>query len=129
MKDVAYTYDGPKHSPNHLRLLWGTLIFFGTLDSMPVEYTLFQPSGEPLRAKIKLAFSGFASKEEESLRAKRSSPDLAHIIEVKAGETLPLLCYRIYQDSSYYPQVAKANDLVNFRNLIPGDRLHFPPLR
>ena len=129
LKDVVYTYDGTEHAPNHVRLLWGSLIFFGTLDSMPVEYTMFKPSGEPLRAKLKLVFSGFVSKEEESLRANRSSPDLAHIVEVKAGDTLPLLCYRIYQDSSYYPEVAKVNNLLNFRSLNPGDRLHFPPLR
>ena len=129
LKDVVYTYDGTEHAPNHVRLLWGSLIFFGTLDSMPVEYTMFKPSGEPLRAKLKLVFSGFVSKEEESLRANRSSPDLDHIVEVKAGDTLPLLCYRIYQDSSYYTEVAKVNNLLNFRSLNPGDRLHFPPLR
>lgn len=129
LKDVIYTYDGTSHAPNHVRLLWGALIFFGTLDSMSVDYTLFKPSGEPLRAKLKLSFSGFVSKEEESLRANRSSPDLNHIVEVKAGDTLPLLCYRIYQDSSYYAEVAKVNNLLNFRSLNPGDRLHFPPLR
>jgi len=129
LKDVVYTYDGTTHAPNHVRLLWGSLIFFGTLDSMSVEYTLFKPSGEPLRAKVKLTFSGFVSKEEESLRASRSSPDLDHIIEVKSGDTLPLLCYRVYQDSTYYAEVAKVNNILNFRDLSPGDRLHFPPLR
>ena len=129
LKDVVYTYDGTSHAPNHVRLLWGSLIFFGTLDTMSVEYTLFKPSGEPLRAKVKLSFSGFVSKEEESLRASRSSPDLDHIIEVKSGDTLPLLCYRVYQDSTYYAEVAKVNNILNFRDLSPGDRLHFPPLR
>ena len=129
LKDVVYIYDGAKHAPNIVRLLWGSLIFFGVLETMSLEYTMFKPSGEPLRAKIKLAFSGFISKEEESLRAKRSSPDLDHIVEVKSGDTLPLLCYRIYQDSSYYAEVAKVNHLVNFRSLNPGDRIHFPPLR
>ena len=126
---MVYTYDGTTHAPNHVRLLWGSLIFFGTLESMAVEYTLFKPSGEPLRAKIKLGFSGFVSKEEESLRANRSSPNLDHIVEVKSGDTLPLLCYRIYQDSTYYAEVAKVNNILNFRDLSPGDRLHFPPLR
>ena len=129
LTDIVYKYDGNNHEPNHVRLLWGSLIFFGRLESMSVDYTLFKPSGEPLRAKIKLSFSGFMSKEEEALRANRSSPDLSHQIEVKAGDTLPALCYRVYKDSSYYLEVAKANNITNFRDIEPGSKLHFPPLR
>ena len=129
LTDIVYKYDGSNHEPNHVRLLWGSLIFFGRLESMSVEYTLFKPSGEPLRAKVKLSFSGFMSKEEEALRANRSSPDLSHLIEVKAGDTLPLLCYRVYKDCSYYLEVARINNITNFRDLIPGSKLHFPPLR
>ncbi|MEN8132590.1 MAG: peptidoglycan-binding protein [Pseudomonadota bacterium] len=126
---IVYQYDGSNHEPNHVRLLWGSLIFFGRLDSMSVDYTLFKPTGEPLRAKIKLAFSGFMSKEEEALRANRSSPDLSHLIEVKAGDTLPMLCYRVYKDCSYYLEVARINNITNFRAIKPGSTLHFPPLR
>lgn len=129
LTDIVYKYDGSNHEPNHVRVLWGSLIFFGRLDTMSVEYTLFKPGGEPLRAKIKLGFSGFMSKEEEALRANRSSPDMSHVIEFKAGDTLPLLCYRVYKDSSYYPEVARANNITNFRDIRPGSKLHFPPLR
>ncbi len=129
LRDVVYTYDGSQHEPNHIRLLWGSLIFFGRLESLSLDYTLFKPSGEPLRAKVKLAFAGAMSKEEEGLKANRSSPDLSHIVEVKAGDTLPLLCYRIYKNSAYYADVARANNLVHFRKIKPGTKLHFPPLR
>jgi len=129
LTDIVYKYDGSNHEPNHVRVLWGSLIFFGRLDTMSVEYTLFKPGGEPLRAKIKLGFSGFMSKEEEALRANRSSPDMSHLIEFKAGDTLPLLCYRVYKDSSYYLEVARANNITNFRDIKPGSKLHFPPLR
>ena len=129
LNDIVYKYDGNDHEPNHVRLLWGSFIFFGRLESMSVDYTLFKPNGHPLRAKVKLAFVGFMSKEEELLRANRSSPDLTHQVEVKAGDTLPLLCYRIYKDSSYYTAVARVNDIIDFRNLKPGVKLQFPPLR
>lgn len=129
LNDVVYKYDGNNHEPNHVQLLWGSLIFFGRLTSMSVEYTLFKPSGEPLRAKVKLEFTGFMSKDEQALRAQRSSPDLSHLIEVKAGDTLPLLCYRVYKDCSYYPEVARINNITSFRDLKPGTKLHFPPLR
>ena len=96
---------------------------------MSVQYTLFKPSGEPLRAKLTLSFVQYVSQKEESARADRKSPDLTRVVEVKAGDTLPLLCYRIYKDSSYYTQVARVNKLISFRGLKPGSRLVFPPLR
>jgi len=47
---------------------------------------------------------------------------------VKAGDTLPLMCYLIYGDPKYYLAVAEANGLGNFRSLIPGMAIVFPPL-
>jgi hypothetical protein len=129
LNSVIYQYVGSRHEPSHVRVLWGTLIFFGRLESMSTQYTLFKPSGDPLRAKVDLRFIGFMSKEEEKLVANRSSPDLAHSVVVRKGDTLPLLCESIYGDGSYYPEVAQANDLTDFRNLQAGMRLHFPPLR
>ena len=89
---------------------------------------MFKPSGEPLRARVQLGFIGFMSKEEEALRANRSSPDMSHLIEVKAGDTLPTLCYRVYKDSSYYLEVARVNNMTDFRDIKPGSKLLFPPL-
>lgn len=129
IKDIVYKYDGDKHETSHVRVLWGSQIFFGRLESMTVDSKLFKSSGEPLRSKVQLEFTGFMSKEEEALRANRSSPDMSHLIEVKAGDTLPLLCYRVYRDSSYYLEVARENNLTDFRDIKPGSKLHFPPLR
>lgn len=126
---IVYTYDGEDHEPNHVRVLWGSQIFYGRLTSMSVDNKMFKPSGVAVRAKVDLAFKGFMTKEEESLTANRSSPDLSHLIEVKAGDTLPLLCYRIYKDSSYYREVARVNNITNIRSIKPGSKLHFPPLR
>ncbi|HET7793596.1 MAG TPA: peptidoglycan-binding protein [Rhizobacter sp.] len=125
---VIYRYVGDQHEPGHVRLLWGTLIFFGRLESISTSYTLFKPSGDPLRAKVQLSFMGAMSNKEAELQSNRSSPDLSHLVEVRDGDTLPLLCERIYGDPSYYPDVARFNRLVDFRRLTPGGTLHFPPL-
>ena len=106
----------------------GTIIFFGRLDAMSVRYTLFKPSGAPLRARVELSFVGTMSKKEGELVSNKSSPDLSHTVTVVEGDTLPLLCDRIYSDPSYYPDVARFNNLSDFRRLQPGQRLHFPPL-
>lgn len=129
LKDIVYKYDGDKHEPSHVRVLWGSQIFFGRLESMAVDNTMFKPSGEPLRAKVQLSLTGFMSKEEEALRANRSSPDMSHLVEVNAGDTLPSLCHRIYKDNSYYLEVARINNITDFRDIKPGIKLLFPPLR
>ncbi len=129
LKKVTYDYDGEEHEPRVVELVWGEFKFEGRLKSMSVKYTLFKPNGDPLRAKTTLSFVSFMSAEEEALTSDKKSPDLTHIVEVKAGDTLPLLCYRIYKNCSYYMEVARANSITNFQDIKPGTKLHFPPVR
>lgn len=128
LRKVAYKYDGTEHEPPVVEVSWGPMLFKARLESLDVKYTLFKPSGEPLRARITLKFSAFTTNEEVFRSASMESPDLTHLVEVKAGDTLPLLCHRIYKDSSYYLAVAEFNHLRNFRELVPGQLLRFPPL-
>ncbi|MCB1947902.1 hypothetical protein [Nitrosomonas sp.] len=128
LRNVVYTYDGSKHEAPIVQLKWGSFLFYGRVESLKFDYTLFKPSGVPLRAKVTLTFVEYQSSEEIAKEADNQSPDLTHQVEVKAGDTLPLLCYRIYQDSAYYQEVARVNDLTHFRDLKPGMLLRFPPL-
>ncbi|NRQ43798.1 peptidoglycan-binding protein [Rheinheimera sp. YQF-2] len=130
LKNVVYHYVGEKHEPSIVKLQWGqSFSFIGRLTSMTLDYTLFKPGGDPLRAKIKLNFGSYMSNKQEALKADRQSPDLTHQVLVKAGDTLPNLCYRIYRDSSYYLAVAEFNQLDSVSVLTPGRQLYFPPLR
>lgn len=129
LNQVVYSYDGDSHEPRVVRLLWGSLSFVGRLKNMTVDYTLFKPNGKPLRAKVGLEFASFKTIAEAKKEANQTSPDLTHLVEVKSGDTLPLMCHRIYKNSAYYVEVARINGLVSFRDLKPGMRLRFPPLR
>ena len=129
LNSIIYKYQGDKHEPNHVRILWGNLIFYGRLKTMSAENTLFNPEGKPIRAKIALSFKAFISSKEAALRANKSSPDLTHIVYFTAGDTLPQLCYNIYGDPAYYAKVASINKITNFRDIKLGTRLYFPPLR
>jgi nucleoid-associated protein YgaU len=128
LKAVTCAYDGSIHSPYFLKLVWGLLLFKCRLQSLILSYTLFTPNGIPLRATATAAFLGYTDEYELRARTKKSSPDLTHVLTVEAGDTLPLLCDRIYGRSDYYPQVADANGLTGFRDLRPGMQLVFPPL-
>ncbi len=128
-KKLVFTYNGDIHSPNYLKLSWGTFLFKCRMARLSLTYTLFKPDGTPLRAKAKGLFLGYNDEVELALQARMSSPDLTHVRTVKAGDTLPLMCFRIYGTSALYLQVAKANGLSDFRQLTIGSQLVFPPLK
>ena len=131
LRTVVYDYDGDEHEPTAVKIVWGNGLkeFFGRLTDMSVDYTLFHPDGTALRAKIKLNFIEARTAAQEALEAKRRSPDLTHVVRVQNGDTLPLLCYRIYKDAGKYLAIAAFNDLDNFRELEPNTLLRFPPMR
>ena len=121
-------YDGKIHKPYNIIINWGDFEFKGVLSEFTIDYKLFANDGLPLRAIGKATFLESKSVELANKEANRTSPDLTHLITVKAGDTLPLMADRIYGDSKYYLEVAKANNLINFRQLTPGQELFFPPI-
>lgn len=127
-KRLVFDYSGDIHSPKYLKLAWGTLLFKGRLQSLDLTFTLFQPDGAPLRARANLSLIGYSSESELARKANKTSPDLSHVRTVRAGDTLPLMCHRIYGQSGLYLQVAAHNRLTDFRNLVVGSQLEFPPL-
>jgi len=129
LTDVVYDYVGKNHEPSVVEVSWGKMEpFYGRLTSLSIDYTLFRASGEPLRGKVQMSFTSYVTRKEEGLDAGRQSPDLTHKVRVEAGDTLPLLCKRIYDDPFQYLFVARKNGLSSFRNLAPGTVLSFPPL-
>jgi hypothetical protein len=129
MLGLLYRVKGDKHEPNTVCFQWGDMNYYGRVETVDIDYTMFKPTGEPLRAKVKLGILGGISVKEGLLRANLSSPDLSHLVQVRAGDTLPLLCNRIYRNPAYYTVIARLNGLVDFRNLEPGTMLRFPPLK
>lgn len=129
LRKAIYGYVGNKHEPPVVQVVWGSsLMFRGRIESLKFEYTLFTPGGEPLRAKVSLSFVGYTTPAQEVKEMAASSPDLTHLVLVRAGDTLPLLCERIYRDPAYHLEVARINGLTLVRQLEPGMRLRFPPL-
>ncbi|EON78219.1 hypothetical protein ADIS_1416 [Lunatimonas lonarensis] len=128
-KKVVLDYNGDQHKPNYVMISWGSLLFKGSLTEMNVEFKLFRPDGTPLRAVAKAKFKGFVEDDLRVARENNQSPDLTHFRIVRAGDTLPLMAFRIYGDASYYLEVAKANKLMDFRNLRPGQEIYFPPIQ
>lgn len=128
-RKVVCGYVGTSHRPPYLKITWGKLISKCVCNAFDVTYTLFNPDGTALRAKIKLGLlitSDFDTKLKE---AKLSSPDLTHMRTVKAGDTLPLMTYRVYGNPLYYTDIARINGLSHINAIEPGMELYFPPIK
>ncbi len=125
---VVYDYQGELHRPRKVLLVWGTLEFACALTALNYRFTLFRPDGTPLRAVATADFREALSDGERERRENASSPDLTHLREVRQGDTLPLLAYRIYGNAALYLEVARVNKLINFRRLRPGSRVSLPPV-
>ncbi len=127
-RQVLLGYKGDAHEPRHFKLVWGkNSIFKGRVTDASFTYKLFKPDGTPIRATAKVTFKSSIEEQKRVAKDNNKSADLTHIRKVMAGDTLPLMCYRIYGDPKYYLSVAKINGLGNFRSLSPGSEIVFPP--
>lgn len=121
-------YKGELHRNSFLLLIWGTFIVTTVLKKLEIKYTMFRSNGTPLRAVLNTTFVEHTVKELELLKKVLQSPDLSTQRITDAGDKLPLMCHKIYDDSRYYLEVAGANGITNFRNVPNGAVLDFPPL-
>lgn len=127
LKAVMYNYEGEVHRPPFVKVVWGNELFEGVLVNLDITYTLFQPDGTPLRAKVNLSCREQVPQPKQSRRRQDSSPDLTHVRTVKEDDSISLMTFKIYDDPKYYLEVARANGLTNFRSLKTGEKLIFPP--
>jgi hypothetical protein len=116
-----------KRRTNYLALSWGTLRFKCRLQSLDVTYTLFNPDGTPLRAKVSATFESSHVTAGKASQAALAADHGAYLT-VGAGDDLAAMCKEVYGDSSYVLDVAAANGLDSFRKLDGADMLYFPPL-
>lgn len=127
LESIIYSYQGNTHSPNYVHINWKTDSFFkGIVTNFNVEYNLFRSDGSTLRAKVSLSIKSFYQNRDFN---SDQSPDITHVAIIKSTDTLFQLANEIYGDPKYSIEVAKANNLVNFRYIPPGTRIIFPPLR
>jgi hypothetical protein len=126
-KRVVIDYKGDAHEPRHFKLVWGeNSIFKGRVTEVSITYKLFNPDGSPIRAVAKVKFRSSIEELKRAAKENKGSPDVTHVRKVQLGDTLPMMCFRIYGDPRYYLRVAEANGLENFRSLKPGTGIVFP---
>ncbi|POY37293.1 hypothetical protein C3K47_05880 [Solitalea longa] len=124
----VFEYNGEKHRPNYLKIIWGTLLFKGVLIALDIEFKLFKPDGTPLRAIAKCTFKGTVTEELRVAKENSQSPDITHERTITASDRLSLMTFKIYNNQNFYTDVADFNRLDGFRKVKPGVNVLFPPI-
>lgn len=127
LKKVTIKPTRASHKPPFVELEWGKIHLVGSVTQFSVKYTLFNSTGDPVRASVSLSI--VEKVDEKVISREFQSPDITRIVTVKEGDSLIGLCEAFYDDPKYYIAIARYNNLSNFRSLKIGSRLEFPPLK
>lgn len=127
--DCVYQYKGNIHRPRFLIVRWGSEIKFPcVLAHMDINYSLFKPNGDPLRAKVTASFVKYDTPEAIFRANNINSPDLTHIKTFTQGSRLDLMTYKVYNDVNFFLQIARFNNQSSVRRIKTGTDLYFPPI-
>lgn len=98
------------------------------LESVSQRFTLFSPTGVPLRATLSVTLREYKALDEQLDQLNLSSPDRTHSHVVQRGETLSAVAYRYYRRPEDWRPIAEKNEIDDPRRLAPGLFLTVPPI-
>src|SRR5262249_35097398 len=126
------------HAPPRVKLEWGeggrmfnnggTAEIWCVVESVSQEFTLFSPSGVPLRAKLNVTFRDAWTIDQQLTQTPRFSSDRTKLVQVKRGQTLSEIAWQQYDNPAQWRPIAEANNLDNPRLLAAGIVLKIPSL-
>lgn len=118
------------HAPPRVRVTWGEgLSFTAIVESVQQKFSLFSPTGVPLRATLAVAFREYKPLDEQLRELKLQSTDQSKTRRVRKTDTLSRIAFEEYRDATAWRHIAEANPgVTNPRRLEPGTILTIPPL-
>lgn len=122
--------------PPFVTFHWGEVVGFKAVcTSLTVAYKLFKPTGEPIRADVKLTLkqAETASSRSSNGANRGQNPttraNAGHGVHtVRDGDTLPSIAYETYGDPTRWRVIAEANDVDQPLHLRRGTTLSLPRL-
>lgn len=106
---------------------WGKRIpFVGRMESVAVEYRLFRPDGNPVRAMCDLTMSEMPTDPMPKQNPTSGGVEVQRQHTVVAGDSLPHLAQATYGDPARWRTIADVNGLDDPTRLVPGQVLLLP---
>ena len=119
---------GEGSTPKFVTLSWGSVQLAKAAPvSMSINYALFRPNGEPIRAfvDLELAQAEDASEAQSQNPTTRAQRGL-RVHRVKDGDSLPSIAYAHYGDATRWRSIAEANGISDPLRLRRGAELTVP---
>jgi nucleoid-associated protein YgaU len=119
------------HAPPRVRFVWGKgLSFRAIVDNVQQKFTLFSPSGVPVRATLTVSFKEYQTLEEQLARLNLQSPDCTRRRVLRNRDTLPLIAFEEYGDAAQWFLIAdhpaNRDKLGDLRRLPVGVEIEIP---
>jgi hypothetical protein len=115
--------------PPLVQFVWGEFVLFEAVITMvQINYTLFLPSGIPVRARASVHFvQAYDSDGSQDAQNPTSRTDPRKTHRVQQGDRLDYLAYQEYGRSDRWRAIAEANHLDDPLDIQPGQTLVLPP--
>jgi nucleoid-associated protein YgaU len=121
------------HAPPRIRFIWGQgLSFRAIVDNVQQKFTLFSPSGIPVRATLTVSFKEYRTLEEQLKELNLQSADHTKRRVIRRRDTLARIAFEEYGDATKWRAIADHDDnrrvLTDLRRLTPGLELAIPAI-
>lgn len=116
------------HTPPVVEFHWGSLHFTGVLTKASQKYTMFLPTGIPVRATVQVTFQEYINSDRENDPIGRETRDFTKRHWVQHGETLASIAAKYYGEPAEWRAIAARNDIDHVGRLNPGTLLTIPRL-
>lgn len=126
LKPLSSTISQNKPQPPWVVFGWGTAISITAIaTAVDVEYNMFDNSGTPLRAKVKLTLEEMPTSPGRQNPTSGGLATLASHV-VSEGDTLASIAYRHYGNAAMWRPLAEANGVDDPARLRAGTELILP---
>lgn len=121
--------EGKVHRPPLVTFSWGTIRFSGFVESVDVNYTMFEKGGTPVRAEVSLHIVSVELRPLDTMKLSvKESPDRTKCITMTSDSSLWDIAQKEYGDASYWREIARANNILNPLKVPAGTQLKVPAL-
>jgi nucleoid-associated protein YgaU len=121
------------HAPPRIRFVWGQgLSFRAIVDNVQQKFTLFSPSGVPVRATLTMSFKEYQTLEEQLKALNLQSSDHTKRRVIRRRDTLARIAFEEYGDATQWTLIADHPDnravVGDLRRLPVGVELAIPAI-
>ncbi len=120
--------DSETHCPPRVVFAWGSLSFNAVIESVQETYTMFLPSGKPVRAKLTVSFKGTKEAANNAKKTVLHSPDRTKQRSLRGMDQLWNMAGEEYGDPAMWRVIARENGILNPRKVEHGMVLKVPSI-